>query len=69
MKHQLIILGCDMHRAAPPGDYLGSFSSHAAAFEAMCRLHNPNYQPLGTHTHFTPGDVRTMARVRTILGA
>lgn len=58
----MTIVGCELYDDQQR--YLGSFSSHAAAFEVMNRLRDDNYRPLGVTTHLTPLDVRTLARVR-----
>lgn len=58
----MTIVGCELYDDQQR--YLGSFSSHQAAFEAMNRLHDDTYRPLGVTTHLTPLDVRTLARVR-----
>lgn len=58
----MTIVGCELYDVQQR--YLGSFSSHRAAFEAMNRLHDDSYRPLGVTTHLTPLDVRTLARVR-----
>lgn len=68
MNYQLIVIGNDLHRVSLPGDYLGTFSSHGAAFEAMMRVRQPDWQPMGATTFFTPADVATFERLRGVLG-
>lgn len=63
----MTIVGCDLYDDQQR--YLGTFSTHAAAFEAMQRIRDDTYRPLGVTTHLTPLDVRTLARVRREIAA
>lgn len=46
---------------------LAEFSSHSAAFEASCRLRQPDWLPLGGASHMSASDVLELERLRMSL--
>lgn len=58
----MTIVGCDLYDSQQR--YLATFSTRQAAFEAMNRLHDDSYRPIGLVSHLTPLDVRAMGRIR-----
>jgi hypothetical protein len=58
----LTILGADVYLPSE-SEPAARFTSHSAAFEAVCRLHNPAWQPIGA-SHTTKKDSEQLVVLR-----